>query len=95
MADAQEVEFEQFSTIVVYETDTGRIVVIHHHAMPRGADRPDRKELETQVIRHAVRSGINTSKMLLLHVDPGKLQRGATYRVDVTSKSLIKIPKPR
>ena len=32
MADPQELEFEQFSTIVVYEADTGRIVVIHHHS---------------------------------------------------------------
>ena len=95
MADAQEVEFEHFSAIVVYEADTERIVDIHHHGMPRGADRPDRKALEAQVLRHAARAGINTSKVLLLHVDPAKLQRGASYRVDVTSKSLVEMQKPR
>lgn len=67
------------STHIAYDTQSGRIVSVHHGAVDAGHAR-----------KHAERFGkIGKEQIALITVPSGAFERGKRYKVDVARKALV------
>jgi hypothetical protein len=79
---------------VLYDPKDGR--VIHHHMVVffPGSKMVDEKEVERRALERAARFGRDTSKLKALHVSEKECKPSCRYRVDLTSLTLVELPKP-
>jgi hypothetical protein len=87
-------EPESVQTCVIFDPETGRIVHTHHVVTLPGAIPVSREEVERRAWERAAGAGNDPSRLRAIHVDSEQLNRSASYRVDVTTMSLVAIERP-
>jgi len=93
--NGQHIKPESVKICVLYDPKNGR--VIHHHKVVvfPGAQKVDKTEVERRALERAATLGRETSKLKALHVSEKECNPSSAYRVDLTSLTLIELPKPK
>ena len=93
--DRTDIAIDDWSMVVVYDRQTGRIVHRHQTVTFQGARLPDRETLERSALELAAPQGTPAARRwAALHVDPRSLNAEAAYKVDPRKKALVEV-KPR
>ena len=88
-------EFENWSMVVIYATDSGEIVHTHQSITTRGGKHPTKKQLERDA-RGAVKQVSRRTRprrLSFLHIDPRSLDLDTHYKVDPNKRILVKTSK--
>jgi hypothetical protein len=76
-------------SVVVYDTESGAIIQIHHFSAMPGAELPPHDELRGAALREAARRhGRDANVIAAIAVEPDELRPGIAYRVSVTRQVL-------
>jgi hypothetical protein len=82
-------------TALVYRRKDGRVVHQHEHITLEGATIASVDYIGQRALEHAVRRGYPREKIAVLHVNGDALKEGAHYKVNIKSKKLVELPKPK
>ena len=85
---------EDVKICVLYDPKDGRVMHNHKVVVFPGAKKVDEKEIERRTRERAAGFGRDASKLKALHVSERECNSSSTYRVDLTSLTLVKLPKP-
>jgi hypothetical protein len=77
---------------VLYDPSTGHIAHYHRVMQFDPKQRVSKAHVEERARELAMRHGWDVSKLKTLHVDHTKLKKGARYRVDHKSRTLVQLP---
>ena len=80
---------ETTDAVVVYDAKSGEIMHVHRVVSFSGAAVPSRDAVEEEARTLATNIGRPTVKLEVLHCDPGTLQSGKQYKVDLKSRTLV------
>ena len=94
MKDGQPIK-ETVLMAVVYDPKSGHIAHYHRVHIFDAVRQISQSQVEERARSLASRHGWDIEKLETLSVDPSKLKRGARYRVDVKSRSLVEIVEPK
>jgi hypothetical protein len=84
---------EDVKVCVLYDPKDGRVVHNHKVLVFQGAKTVDEKEVGRRALERAASFGRDPSKLKALHVSEKECNPSSTYRVDLTSLTLVKLPK--
>ena len=88
-------EIEQSSLVLIYDSESGKILHSHTFVTTRGGEPPDRQAMETQALR-ALNAGSRPSDIPLhrisfLHLDARDVRPDTAYDVDSKNGRLVEI----
>lgn len=90
------VAVERESTSLVYDTQTGDILYMHHFVTLNGGKAPDDKAAESKALAELERIRPELkAKRAVLHVPSSAVKPDTGYRVDVAKRVLVERPVPR
>jgi hypothetical protein len=87
-------EPESVQTCLIFDPANGRILHTHHVVTLPGALPVSREEVERRAWKRAADAGLDPSRLAAIHVDSERLNRSASYRVDVPTMNLVAIERP-
>ena len=94
MKDGKPIE-ERILMAVLFDPKTGHIAHYHRVHLFDRERQISQAHVEQRARALATRHGWDVAKLEALSVDASKFKRGARYKVDVKSRSLIEMPEPK
>lgn len=86
-------EFDNWSMVVLYRTDSGDVVHTHQCVTTRGGKHPTKRQLEEDAMeglkQASVGKVVTPRKLSLVHVDPRSIDSDSHYKVDTKKCVLV------
>jgi hypothetical protein len=86
----QTVQLEPATTFVVYDRQSGEVVMVHHFSAMPGVPLPEAPELEAIALHHATDGDArNPDGLAAIQVQPGAVEAETEYRVSLPERTLV------